>query len=37
MLIMDYTYIRGEYILDYAKTDTQKLLDEYPGNGVQAI
>ena len=46
MLLKDYTYIRGEEILDYAKKDTWKrfhayrdvhsqiLIDECPGDGV---
>ena len=46
---MDYPFIRGEYFIDYAKKVTWDLLyayidshneiliDEYPGDGVQAI
>ena len=49
MLLMDYSPIRMEEILDYAKNDTwnllhayidthsPKLIDEWPGYGVQAI
>ena len=49
MLVMDYTFRRGEYFPDHAKNATWKILhsyiyahigilmDEYPGYGVQAI
>ena len=49
MFLMDYPYIRGEYFLDYAKNSPwnflrayidscgQRLFDEYPVDGVQAI
>ena len=49
MLLMDYTYIRGEYLPYYSKRATwnllhayidahsQRLIDEYPWDGVQAI
>ena len=49
MLLMYYPSIRGEYFTDYAKKFTwnllnpyidshsQRLIDEYPGDGVQAI
>ena len=49
MLLIDYPYIRGEYLPDHAKNSTwnllrayidahiQILIDEYPGDGVQAI
>ena len=49
MLLMDYPYIRGEYLPDYAKRATwnlfhkytdahsQVLIDEFPGYGVQSI
>ena len=49
MLLMDYPYIRGEYLTYYSKKATWKLLNayvdshskriinEYPGYGVQAI
>ena len=48
-MFMEYPFIRGEYLPDYAKKDTWNLLhaymdaqsqifiDEYPGYGVQAI
>ena len=49
MLIIDYPSIRGEVFPDYARNSTwdllrtyidaniQRLIDEYPGYGVQAI
>ena len=49
MLLMNYPSIRAEYLLDCAKnsvwkflhayidTQIQILIDEYPGDGVQAI
>ena len=49
MLLMDYPSIRGEYSPDYSEKATwnllhsyidansQRLIDEYPGDGVQAI